>query len=69
MKQSKRARRRQDLMRMKARARAIYPHDRAAKHANHLKPCSCWMCGNPRRYGEKPVAERRADDSRRLAQR
>jgi len=25
------------------------------------KPCSCWMCGNPRRYGEgKPFREVRA---------
>ena len=27
-------------------------------------PCSCWMCGNPRRYfGEKTVQEKRADDA------
>lgn len=25
-------------------------------------PCSCWMCGNPRRYfGEKTIQERRAE--------
>lgn len=26
----------------------------------HRKPCSCVQCGNPRRYGELPPAERRA---------
>lgn len=25
-------------------------------------PCSCWMCGNPRRhFGEKTIQERRAE--------
>lgn len=62
MKNAKRARRRQDLNRMKARARRIYPHDRAAKSANHLKVCSCWMCGNPRRHGHMPIAEQRAQN-------
>jgi hypothetical protein len=24
-------------------------------------PCSCWMCGNPRKYfGERTIGERRA---------
>jgi hypothetical protein len=28
--------------------------------ANHGKVCSCWMCGNPRRYlGEQTIQERR----------
>ena len=62
MKNTKRARRRQDLNRMKARARRIYPHDRAAKSANHLKVCSCWMCGNPRRQGEVSFAEQRVQN-------
>ena len=27
-------------------------------------PCSCFMCGNPRRYfGEKTIQERRADEA------
>lgn len=26
----------------------------------HRKPCSCVQCGNPRRYGELPLAEKRA---------
>ena len=62
MENTKRARRRQDQRRMKAKARRVYPHDRAAKAANHLKVCSCWMCGNPRRYGETPIAERRCNE-------
>ena len=24
--------------------------DAAAKRADHIKCCSCWMCGNPRKY-------------------
>ncbi len=27
-----------------------------------MTPCSCWMCGNPRRYfGERSLQERRAN--------
>ena len=71
MKDTKRARRRRHHRRMKAKARRVYPHDHAAKAANHLKVCSCWMCGNPRRYGETPIAERRSgegDNKGRLAE-
>lgn len=37
----------------------------STKHAgsvvNTPRPCSCWMCGNPRRYfGEPTMPERRA---------
>lgn len=58
----KRARRRQDSARMKARARRIYPHDVQARCANHLKVCSCYMCGNPRRhFNSAPIPEIRAE--------
>ena len=31
------------------------------KLAHARRPCSCWMCGNPRRYcGEPTLQERRA---------
>lgn len=57
------ARRRADADRMKSRARTIYPHDKRARHADHLKACSCWMCGNPRRhFGETTLQERKAQD-------
>lgn len=58
----KRARRRRDLDRMKAKARRLYPDNRVPeRHANHLAVCSCWMCGNPRRYWrEATVQERRS---------
>jgi len=61
---SKRAERRLDSQRMKAKARRVYRlnnswrlgeprnqefEDAAAKRADHLKSCSCYMCGNPRR--------------------
>lgn len=33
--------------------------------ANSRAPCSCWMCGNPRRYlGELTIQERRVLDHR-----
>jgi len=56
-----RAYRRSRLAAMKAKARRLYPHDPSARNANHLAACSCWMCGNPRRYkmGES-WAEQRA---------
>jgi len=47
-KEQKRQRRRRDLLRMRAKARRVYPHDHKAKLAEHLAVCSCWMCGNPR---------------------
>jgi hypothetical protein len=72
-----RARRRQDLERIKRRARRLSrlytdKHDDSAfvagcreawvRQANHLASCSCWMCGNPRRWnGERTLRERRAD--------
>lgn len=61
MKSSKRALRRHQKARVKAKARRIYPHDRAAKSADYLAVCSCWMCGNPRKwYGEPTMQERKA---------
>lgn len=52
-----RARRRQDLARMKARARRIYPHDKKARLANHLHSCSCLMWCNPRRHMGAPTLQ------------
>jgi hypothetical protein len=46
----KRARRRAHLQRMKAKARLLFPHDLHARLAEHLKVCSCPLCGNARRY-------------------
>lgn len=44
--------RRSHKERMKAKARAIYPHnDEAYKLADNLAFCSCPACGNPRRSG------------------
>lgn len=47
------ARRRQDALRMKAKARRVYPDDPKARHANHLAACSCLGCGNERRWTGK----------------
>ena len=47
----KRDRRRRDKDRMKAKAVRIRPDvAKAAFRADYLKACSCWMCGNWRRY-------------------
>jgi uncharacterized protein YegJ (DUF2314 family) len=36
-----------------------------ARYAVDRAPCSCWMCGNPRRfYGEVTTQELRASDPR-----
>lgn len=51
MTEAKRARRRRDLARMKAKAVRMYPGKAKATHwADYLKVCSCAGCGNPRRY-------------------
>jgi hypothetical protein len=32
----------------------------ALRHYDHLAACSCWMCGNPRKYrGEPTIQERK----------
>jgi hypothetical protein len=30
------------------------------RYANTPKPCSCWMCGNPRKFGQLTRQELRA---------
>ena len=30
-----------------------------SRHADNPKSCSCWMCENPRRYGELTMQEKR----------
>lgn len=64
----KRARRRRDLIRMKARARRVYPDlPKAEAYANHLAVCSCYLCGNRRRHDAEPtMAERRAAEAARI---
>lgn len=37
-----------------------YPDNRnAGTYANHGNPCSCWMCGNPRRKMQEPTMQER----------
>jgi len=58
----KRRRRRNDLDRMKRKAKEIFwwwPN--AIKWANHLKGCSCWMCRNLRE-NEGPTRQERLKD-------
>lgn len=69
---SKRAERRHHLRRMKTKAERIYWQSPLAKYfgdsspmiktANHLKSCSCYMCGNPRKwFKEKTIQELKSD--------
>lgn len=57
----KRARRRRDLARMKAKARRLWPDDPGAHTlANHLQWCRRGCCANARRFwGELTIQERR----------
>ncbi|HET8636926.1 MAG TPA: hypothetical protein VFL96_08750 [Acidobacteriaceae bacterium] len=66
--EEKRARRRRDLLRMKAKAIRVYGRwdipgfdpKRHAKLANHMAHCSGSCCGNPRRkWKELTMQERR----------
>lgn len=59
-----RAYRRFQLDKKKAKARKIYPHDENATWANHLQGCSCYLCGNPRKwFNAKTMQELRADSA------
>jgi hypothetical protein len=46
---------------MKKKAKEVYPWmSEAVKLADHLKSCSCLMCGNPRKWWKEPsLSERR----------
>jgi len=60
----KRARRRRDLCRMKAKARRVRPGKPAPlaeKEAEYLAACSCWMCRNRRAIEGPTLQERRFD--------
>lgn len=76
-KNHKRALRRHHLARIK-RKRASYhggyvrdlPHAKQLRHvgrfARAMPSCSCWMCGNPRRYGgEVTMQEKRFAEKER----
>lgn len=59
----KRDRRITDQMRMKAKALRIGKRMGVPSYvinADHLAECSCYMCGNPRKwFGDKTIQERR----------
>jgi hypothetical protein len=63
----KRARRIADKLRMKAKAIRIGKRMDAPRYvinADHFAECSCWMCGNPRKYfGTLTLQEQRASAS------
>jgi hypothetical protein len=63
-----RARRRHLMMRARAKARRVaewigWDVDWTVKNADHLKNCSCLVCGNPRKHwNEKTIQEKRMDE-------
>jgi len=74
--EKKRERRRRDFLRMKNRAHKVqtewwagfsYTEDEidiaSSKLANNIKVCSCYMCGNPRKWWRKSktIQEKKAD--------
>lgn len=59
-KDKKRSLRRHYKNRMKTKAKKIYhwlKPEQAIKSADHLKVCSCYMCGNPRKFKEGPTIQ------------
>lgn len=74
-KESKRALRRHHLARRKRWVRKNLRHyfgddppepGRVGLYANTPAVCSCWMCGNPRRYfGELSIQEQRVSSGQR----
>ena len=72
-KDKKRAQRRHQKNRIRAKRKGylvvdcLQEPDANQRHLGMLiktpKPCSCWMCGNPRKhFGEKSLQERKADE-------
>ena len=65
IKSYKRALRRHHVNRLKQKrrihwGRVLHTDEELGKAVGTPKPCSCFMCGNPRKYyGEKTVQERR----------
>ena len=70
----KRALRRHHASRLKKKAKQVFKlwdfgkgmskgklEEAVGRFHNNLAKCSCSMCGNPRKYGEKTLQERRVD--------
>jgi hypothetical protein len=70
---SKRNLRRHHARRLKRKRRRYWGRSLVSQRdagivAKTPKPCSCWMCGNPRRYsGEPTLQERKSAAALRLA--
>ena len=64
MKTNKRAIRRNNKIRMKKKAKMLYPEYPKAEYlADHLACCSCSMCGNPRKqFKDKTIQEKKEDE-------
>lgn len=53
-----RAERRAAKKRMKIKATRLYPYcTNPIKYADNLTLCSCWECGNPRKYLGLPTRQ------------
>lgn len=42
--------------------------DYARRHADNPKSCSCWMCCNPRKYGQLTLQEKRVSQRERFCE-
>ena len=40
----------------------LYDEDAVTKRADHMANCSCWMCGNPRKYFNERTRQETVDD-------
>lgn len=66
---SKRAERRHHYERMKRRASRVFAAwighhdtpDARGRFARTRKPCSCYMCGNPRKHFDEPTVQERRE--------
>ena len=65
LRQARRVRRRWSLWRLAGTEPQIIDL-LCLKLADNRKPCSCYMCENPRKRGELPIQERRERDAERL---
>ena len=70
-KNRKRALRRHLRMRAKRKARQIakwigLDQDRTERNAEHLKNCSCMICGNPRKYWHQPTFQEKREFQEKL---
>jgi len=59
-----RVQRRHHKARFKRKAKRLYPGQNPGYLGDILTPCSCFMCGNPRKFtGELTMQEKKANEA------